>query len=96
MVHEEAIFLSKSIVFCSHARSPIYFIEALKEYKNIVGVQCSSYDIFTSGGCNRNRAYPILNDDLGTRGDFYFSTEDKAPYIKKGLPQEGNERKKDD
>lgn len=68
-------------------------MEALKDNKNILGLQCASYDIFTSGGCNRNRAYALLDNNSDTRGEFYFSTKDKGPYIRRGLPVEGNGEK---
>lgn len=83
-------------MFCSHARAPIYFIEALQNNNNIFGLQCASYHIFTSGGCNRNRAYAILDDGANTRGEFYFSTKDKVPYIRRGVPHEGNDEDEDE
>lgn len=78
-------------VFCSHARAPIYFIEALQDNKDILALQCASFEIFNNGGCNRNRAYRILNDDEDIRGEFYFSTKDRVPYIRRGEAQARNE-----
>lgn len=63
-------------------------IEALKNNKNIIGLTCASYDIFSVGECNENRAYPILNDDDGVKGEYYFATLDKSPYIKSGVPKQ--------
>lgn len=84
-----------SAVFCSHSRAPVYMIEAIQELKNIVGLRCDSFDVFSSGGCDENRAYEMLYVDLGVRGDFYFSTNDVPPFIKRGAPLEGGPQGRD-
>lgn len=62
-------------------RATIYLTEAFNDVKNIVGLQCESFDIFNSGGCNSNRLHRLVNEDIKAVGDYYFSTQDKPPFI---------------
>lgn len=61
----------------------MYFMEALKNGKNIEGLECESLAKFKSGDCNENKSVSFISDyPHNISGNFFFTPNNQPPYIK--------------
>lgn len=68
------------LAFCSHHRSYLYYIEAVKN-QTLEATQCSSYVFYLMGVCPENKKIDVGGDiSLGDSGNYYLKTNSDEPF----------------
>ncbi|KAJ0179211.1 hypothetical protein K1T71_004923 [Dendrolimus kikuchii] len=76
-------FILPCFLLCSHVRSALYWVEALKYPEAFIGVRCDTVSKVRVGDCyNRTITTNVLgvNTDFNKPGIYYLPTRAKAPY----------------
>uniref|UniRef100_A0A1I8PBC4 Lipase domain-containing protein n=2 Tax=Stomoxys calcitrans TaxID=35570 RepID=A0A1I8PBC4_STOCA len=75
-------------IACSHSTAAVFFKQSMNPEYPFIGYHCDSYFSYSRGYCSKNRYGRFgVHSQRTSRGDFYFDTQSKKPYVKSTAKQ---------